>query len=152
VNVISKIALVLIVVLAFYPAFAAGDSDIVVDLVNKAVGMFKTQGKDYTLKVINATAGPLEKGAIYCFAVDFNGRFLAHPVQEDLRGQDAWKLQDARGKFIVQEFLKIAKEHGQGCSEDWWIRVGETSPTLKKTYIKRVPGEDILVGARFYVK
>jgi len=147
-----KIALILIIMLAVCPAFATGDSDMVVELVNKAVDMFKTQGKDNTLKVMNATAGPLKKGAIYVFAVDFKGRFVAHPVQEDLRGQDGWELQDAKGKFIVQEFIKIAKEQGQGWSEYWWIRVGETSPTLKKTYIKRVPGEDIIVGAGYYVK
>ena len=147
-----KIALILIIVLAVCPAFATGDSDLVVELVNKAVDMFKTQGKDNALKVINATAGPLKKGAIYVFALDFKGRFVAHPVQEDLRGQDAWELQDAKGKFLVQEFIKIAKEQGQGWSEYWWIRVGETSPTLKKTYIKRVPGEDVIVGAGYYVK
>jgi signal transduction histidine kinase len=147
-----KIAFVLFIVLAFCPAFANGDSDNVMELVNKAADMFKAQGKDYTLKVLNASAGPLRKGAIYTFAVDFKGRFLSHPVQEDVRGQDAWELQDARGKFIVQDFIKVAKEQGQGWSEYWWIRVGETSPTLKKTYVKRVPGEDLLVAAGFYVK
>jgi hypothetical protein len=80
--------------------------------LNKAVDMFKAQGKDYTLKVFNASAGPLRKGAIYAFAVDFKGRMLSHQVQEDLRGQDTWELQDARGKFIVQDFIKIAKEQG----------------------------------------
>jgi len=147
-----KIALVLLILLAVCPAYATGDSDNVMDLVNKAMDFFKAQGKDQALKVLNASAGPLRKGAIYCFAMDFKGRFIAHPVQEDLHNQDAWELQDAKGKFITQEFIKIAKEQGQGWSEYWWMRVGETSPTLKKTYIKRVPGEDILVGAGYYVK
>ena len=147
-----KIAFVLFIVLAFSPAFATGDSDSVMELVNKAVDMFKAQGKDYTLKALNASSGPLRRGAIYVFSVDFKGRMTSHPLQEDLRGQDAWELQDARGKFIVQDFIKVAKEQGQGWSEYWWIRVGETSPTLKKTYIKRVPGEDLLVAAGFYVK
>jgi cytochrome c len=147
-----KIAFMLCIVLAVSPAFAAGDSDTVMELVNKAMDMFKTQGKDYTLKALNASSGPLRKGAIYVFSVDFKGRFTTHPVQEDLRGQDAWELQDAKGKFIVQEFIKIAKEQGQGWCEYWWIRVGETTPTLKKTYIKRVPGEDLLLGAGYYIK
>jgi signal transduction histidine kinase len=147
-----SIALVLFIVLVACQAYAGGDSDNVVDLVNKAVDIFKAQGKDQALKVLNASSGPLRKGALYTFALDFKGSFVAHPVQEDLRSHDAWELQDAKGKFIVQDFIKIAKEPGVGWSEYWWMRVGETSPTLKKTYIKRVPGEDILVGAGFYVK
>jgi signal transduction histidine kinase len=133
------------------PAYA-GDTDVVVELVDKAVEMFSVKGKDQALKVVNASAGPLRKGSLYVFAVDFKGRFVGHPVQADLRGQDGWELQDAKGKFITQDFIKIATEQGQGWSEYWWLRVNEPSPTLKKTYIKRVPGEDLLVGAGFYVK
>lgn len=57
-----------------------------------------------------------------------------------------------KGKFIVQEFIKIAKEQGEGWADYWWMRATETAPTLKRTYIKRVPNSDILVGAGYYVK
>jgi len=132
-------------------AFAGQEDENVIQLVNQASDAFKTKGKDQALKLIAASSGPLRKGSIYVFAVDFKGRFVAHPVQEDLRGQDAWELQDAKGKFITQDFIKIAKEKGEGWSEYWWLRVNETTPTLKKTYIKRVPGEDLLVGAGYYI-
>jgi len=132
------------------PAYAAQEDETVIQLVNLATDTFKAKGKDQALKLIGASAGPLRKGSIYVFALDFKGRFVAHPVQEDLRGQDAWEVQDAKGKFITQDFIKIAKEQGQGWSEYWWLRVNESAPTLKRTYIKRVPGEDLLVGAGYY--
>ena len=147
-----KVAIVVLIVSLVCPAYAGSDSDTVVDLVNKAVEMFQAKGKDDALAYVNSTMGPLRKGALYVFATDFKGQMLGHPVSEDLRGHDAWELQDAKGKLIVQEFVKISKEQGQGWTEYWWLRATETSPTLKKTYIKKVPNADILVGAGYYIK
>jgi cytochrome c len=148
----KKLALVAIITLLICPAYAQGTDQVAVALVDKALDLFKTQGKDQALKVCGASAGPLRKGSLYVFVANFKGHIVAHPVQEELRGQDVWELQDAKGKFITQEFIKIAKEQGQGWSEYWWLRINETSPTLKKTYIKRVPGEDLYVGCGYYVK
>jgi cytochrome c len=148
----KKTAIIAFILLSACYAYADGEDQTVTGLVDKAVDVFKTQGKEHALKLLNASAGPLRKGSIYAFAVDFKGRNLSHPVQEDLRGRDTWEQQDAKGKFVVQEFVKIAKEQGQGWSEYWWIRVNEATPTLKKTFVKKVPGEDILVGAGYYVK
>jgi signal transduction histidine kinase len=147
----KALAIALVILALACPAYAGSEDDTVMQLVNSAVDVFKTQGKDQALKMIGASAGPFRKGSIYAFVVDFKGKFVAHPVQEDLRGHDAWELQDAKGKFITQEFIKIAKEQGQGWSEYWWLRINETTPTLKRTYIKRVPGEDLLVGAGYYL-
>ncbi len=135
------------------PLMASANDASVVELVDKAVGFWKEKGKDYTIKLLNASSGPLRKGALYVFACDFKGYFVSHPVQDALRGQDAWELQDAKGKFIVQEFLKVAKQgDGAGWVEYDWLRVGENEPTKKRTFIKRIPGEDFLVGCGYYVK
>jgi signal transduction histidine kinase len=148
----KKFAVALIFLTLVFPAYGDTDDQTVVSLVNKALDFFKAQGKDQALKIVNASSGPLRKGSLYVTAIDFKGRILAHPVQEDLRSQDGWEVQDAKGKFIIQEFIKIAKEKGEGWSEYWWLRVGESSPTLKKTYVKRVPGEDMLLTAGYYIK
>jgi cytochrome c len=147
-----KLMLVLAILAITCPVFAEGEDQKVMDLVTKAIEAFKTQGKDQAVKLLNASAGPFRKGSLYAFAVDFKGVNLSHPVMADRRGKDTWEDQDANGKFIVQDFIKIAKEKGEGWSEYWWIRVGEASPTLKRTYIKRVPGEEILVGSGYYVE
>ncbi len=151
----KTLVVTILVVVLLLPAMATAqesDKDVVVGLVDNAVGFFKDKGKDYALKVLNASSGPLRKGAIYAFAVDYKGKMLSHPVQDDIRGKDTWELQDAKGKFIIQEFIKISKEQEQGWCEYWWLRVNEAQPTLKRTYVKKVPGEDILVAAGYYVK
>lgn len=145
-------ALLMIGVLGIFPAYAGSDSENVVDMVNKAIEIFQTKGKDVAITYVNSTMGPLRRGALYVFAIDFKGQMLGHPVSEDLRGRDALELQDAKGKFIVQEFIKVAKEQDQGWVDYWWLRATETAPTLKKTYIKKVPNLEILVGAGYYVK
>jgi cytochrome c len=148
----KKFAIVLALMCSLYlPSYASTDQELAVDLVDKAVDTFQAKGKDYALKLIGASAGPLRKGSLYVYAVNFKGQFVAHPVQEDLRGHDGWELQDAKGKFIIQDLIKEAKDKGQGWYEYSWIRVNETSPTLKKVYFKRVPGEEVLVAAGFYV-
>ena len=145
-------ALLMIGVFGVFSAYAGSDSETVMDMVNQAVDMFQAKGRDAAISYVNSTMGPLRRGALYVFAVDFKGQMLAHPVSEDLRGRDSLELQDAKGKFIIQEFIKIAKEQGQGWAEYWWLRATEKSPTLKKTYIKKVPNADILIGAGYYVK
>ena len=147
---LSTVLATLILVMA--PLMVSADDATVKDLVDKAAQLWKEKGRDYTLKVINASAGPLRKGSLYVFAVDFKGKFIAHPVQKDLRGHDQWEMQDANGKFVTQEFIKVAKSpEGFGWVEYDWIRVNESKPTKKRSYIKRIPNEDVLVGAGYYV-
>ena len=78
------------------PAYAGTDNENCMELVNTAAEMFQKQGKDTALKYVNSLMGPLRNGAVYVFAVDFKGAMLGHPVQEDLRGHDAWELKDAK--------------------------------------------------------
>lgn len=135
------------------PLMASANDATVSDLVDKAVALWKDKGKDYAIKTLNASAGPFRKGALYVFACDFKGQMVAHPVQEALRGQDAWEMQDAKGRFVTQELLKTAQsKEGMGWVEYDWLRVNETEPTKKRTYVRRIPGEDIFVACGYYVK
>ena len=142
-----------VVFLMVAPLSASADDATVEELVNKGVALWKEKGKDYTLKVVNASAGPLRKGSLYVFACDFKGKILAHPAQKDLVGVDQWELQDAKGRFLTQEFIKAAKSpEGFGWVDYDWMRVNESTPTPKRAFIKRVPGEDIFLGCGYYKK
>ena len=70
------------------PLMASTDDATAVELVNKAIALWQEKGEDYALKVINASAGPLKKGPMYTFAIDFKVIVLAHPAQASLRGQN----------------------------------------------------------------
>ncbi len=122
------------------------------ELVEKAVQFFSEKGKDYALKVVGASNGPLRKdGGLYVFSFGFDGTGLAHPYSPKLLGPQ-WNLQDTNGKYIVQDFVAIAKDHGSGWSEYSWNKPGETKPVSKKTYIMRIPGEEILIGCGYYAE
>lgn len=139
----------LLLLVASVTANASPDQDAKV-LVEKAVQIFSEKGKDYALKVVGASAGPLRKeGGLYVFAFSFDGTGLAHPVSPKLVSQQ-WDLQDSKGKYIIRDFVQVAKDQGAGWSEYWWTKPGDTTLLLKKTYIMRIPGQDILVGCGYY--
>ncbi len=140
---------VLLFVLASVSAYASPEQESK-ELVEKAVQIFTEKGKDYALKVVGASAGPLRKdGGMYVFAFAFDGTGLAHPVNRNLVSQQ-WDLKDKNGKYIIRDFVQVAKEQGAGWSEYYWNKPGETNLVLKRTYIMRVPGEEIFVGCGYY--
>jgi cytochrome c len=138
-----------ILLASFAMADPQSDSE---ELVNKAVETFREKGADYTVKVMNSTSGPFRKGEVYVFAVKFDGTILAHAANKDLVGVSQMEMKDGKGELIFPPMLDVAKGTGSGWVEYWWLRHGEKEPTLKRTYIRRIPGEDILVGAGYYVK
>lgn len=121
-------------------------------MVDKAAQSFREKGKAHTVKLFNSTAGPFRKGELYVFAMTFDGVFLAHAANREFVGTSQADRKDARGNPLFPPMLETAKNPGSGWVEYWWPRHGEKEPTLKRTYIRRVPGEDILLGAGFYVK
>ncbi len=133
-------------------ALADDQEATVVLLVDKAVASFQEKGKDYTIKLLNASGGPFRKGSLYVFAVDFNGLALAHAANKKFRGSDVFNLKDAKGKYVIQEFIKVAKEKGSGWVDYWWNRTGEKQPTLKRSYVRKVPGEEMFLGCGYYVE
>ncbi len=90
----KTLAAAILVMVVLLPMMAtaqeAGDKEVTIGLVDKAVAFFQEKGRDYAIKLLNASAGPLRKGSLYAFAIDQKGRMLSHPTQEDLRGKDAW--------------------------------------------------------------
>jgi signal transduction histidine kinase len=140
-------------ILVCAPLEAPADDATSVELVNRAITLWKEKGKDYALKVINASAGPLKQGSMYTFALDFKGVILAHPAQVRLRGKNMWDVPDAEGKLITPEMVRLAQSpEGSGWLEYKWKRVNDAEPTMKRTFIKRVPGVDALVGCGYYLK
>ncbi|MFC1836193.1 cache domain-containing protein [Thermodesulfobacteriota bacterium] len=121
-------------------------------LVDKAAATFKEKGRDYTLKLIGTISGPFRKGELYVFAVSTDNLMLAHPANRKLVGKDMTDFKGAKGKQLFKEFNKVAMEQGSGWVEYYWLRHGEQEPTLKRSYIKKVPDEDIYVGGGYYIK
>ncbi len=121
-------------------------------LVDKAAALFQEKGKDYALKLLNASSGPFRKKEFYIFGTDFNGVVVVQPVNVSMRGKNILQAKGTKGKLFVQEMIAIAKDPGSGWLEYYWKRTNEDAGTLKRSYVKRVPGEDMYVGCGYYVK
>ena len=90
------------------------------------------------------------KSAPYIFVYDLSGTIIGHPANPKLVGKNLMGLKDVKGNMFAAEFVSIAKEKGKGWSEYWWPKPGEKTASLKASYIMRVPGQDMLVGAGVY--
>ncbi len=150
----SVLALSIAVAVAFvWPLQACADqAQECEDLVGRAVAMFNEQGKAATLKAINDDNGPFINGELYVFALSMENVMLAHPHEKMIRHMMMENTKDSNGKAIFQEFRDLAKQKGSGWIEYLWAKPGAEKPSPKRSYIMRVPGENIYVGAGYYLE
>ncbi len=90
----------------------------------------------------------------YVFLMDLNGKMLAHPMKPALT-EKATLLgvpdkNTENPKLLFDEFVRVAKEKGDGWVDYMWPKPGEETPSQKDTYIYRVPGTDMFVAAGIY--
>ena len=123
-------------------------------LVEKGVAMVKEKGPDATLKAIGDPKGPFVVGDLYLFAGPLDKvTALAHPFAADkLVGKDLTNLKDSKGNQFFIKFKEIAEKPGSGWVEYWWPKPGAKDSSLKKTFIMRVPGQNLYIGAGYYPK
>jgi hypothetical protein len=123
-------------------------------LVENGVAMAKEKGLEPTLKAIGDPKGPFVKGDLYLFAGSLDKvTATAHPFAADkLVGPDLTNLKDSKGSQFFIKFKEIAEKPGSGWVEYWWPKPGEKEPSLKKTFIMRVPGQDAYIAAGYYPK
>ena len=92
--------------------------------------------------------GPFVKGELYLFANSLNNIALASgsPYNKPLIGKDVSNLK------MVLQMTEIAKGQGAGWLEYSWPKPREDTPTPKKSYIMRVPGQDFYIGCGYYLE
>jgi signal transduction histidine kinase len=83
----------------------------------------------------------------YIFVYDLKGNIIAHGSNPKLVGKNLMGLKDVKGNMFAAEFVATAKGPGKGWVEYWWPKKGSKEPEQKVSYIMRVPGKDMLVGA-----
>ncbi len=129
----------------FYPE---NDEFTTKQLVKTAVAYFYQNGKEATFALISNPSGPFVKGDIYMFAWDFEGESVAHGQNFALVGQNRLTLQDARGAFVLQDLLKVARTKGKGWTKYIWRN--ET----KRSYVEIVRDtktqKEYIISAGYY--
>ncbi len=87
----------------------------------------------------------------YFWVNDYDGLMLMHAAKPDLDNTSVLDLKDPDGKFIFQEFIKIAKEKGEGVLRYQWPKPGKDAPQPKISYVKGFKEWNWIVGTGVYV-
>lgn len=140
-----------VAVMCMTPAMADKEAETKA-LVESGAKMAKDVGVKAILRAIGNPKGPFIKGDLYIFAGPLDKVTLsAHPYKAAATvGKDLSNFKDKKGMKLFVKFKEIANGPGKGWVEYWWPKPGAKEPSAKRTYILRVPGENLYLGAGYY--
>ena len=121
-----------------------------VEMVNKAVALIKSSGKETAFA---AFADPANKDFhdrdLYIYVYDFNGIALTHGNNPKMVGKNLLDLKDVDRKPIVKDMIDVAKAPaGKGWVDFKWPNPVTKVIESKSGYVVR--SDDILVGSGIY--
>lgn len=116
----------------------------------QAAKLIKDVGLEKALEKINDMKGPFvwNDSYVYCFE-DETGKILAHK-NKNIIGFEAKDLRDVNGKPYFREFFHVANTKGEGFVTYMYARIPGGAPEPKTSYVLKVPGTNIIVGAGFF--
>lgn len=118
----------------------------------EAAALINSQGLEKAVEQIGDQDGPFVWKDSYVFLMNMDGKMLAHPFKPELtKKEHCLLITDPTGKALFVHFVNLARSSGEGWVEYMWPKPGKDTPRKKITYIYRVPGTDLFVGAGVYV-
>ncbi len=120
-------------------------------LVDQAASLLQSKGTEAFTEFRKKDSKWL-KDDTYIFVFKMNGIELFHPIEPELEGKNIVDLKDVNGKAYVQETIETAKTQGSGWIDYMLPKPGESKPSKKISYFKKVKvGEEtFIVGSGFY--
>lgn len=115
----------------------------------KAVDLISAEGLDKAAQSFNVD-GPFKFGEIYVNVIDFQGVWKVYPPRPTGVGQSVVNVKDPDGRFVVQDVLKVATGNGEGWTEYRWLNPATNKIEPKITYVKRVPGQELVAYVGIY--
>jgi signal transduction histidine kinase len=114
--------------------------------------MITNKGQDAAFKEINNKEGKFVWKDTYVFVFDLEGTLVARAFRQQAIGQNWMNLKDQSSppKQMVKEMADVAKGKGEGWVEYMYPKPGEEAPSKKISYVYRVPGQNLFVGAGIY--
>jgi|SRR6476660_4582245 cytochrome c len=91
-------------------------------------------------------------GDTYLFAYDLKGNVLLNPAFPQREGTNVAGQKDAKGKPFQDEIIQVAATKGSGWVSYMFPKPGQTEPSQKWTYVKKVTLDGVsgLVASGFY--
>lgn len=118
-------------------------------IVEKAATQVESKGKEF-FPELRKKDGDWWKGERYIFVDGMDGIVLVHPPDPSIEGQNL--LKDPASKKVSEVIIAKAKKGG-GFVEYEWPKPGETTPSKKISYVKKVKmpdGVTVIVGSGIY--
>lgn len=148
-----RFAIVILSVLIFgasaLPLRAAefGTREEAMAMLRRVQEKFKKDGPDATFKAINTKAPGFADRDLYPFVTELTGLCVANGVTPAVRGKNLIDLKDQDGKFMIQEFVRIASTPpGRGWTDYRWLNPVTNTIEDKSAYIERMGNYFVGVG------
>lgn len=119
---------------------------------NEAASLIKEVGVEKALEKINDKNGPFvwKDTYVFCFEED-TYKIVGHAYMKKSMLGRSWKeWRDHNGKPIFQEFVKMAKEKGEGWVDYMHTKSAQVPPRPKTSFIMKVAETNLIVGAGIY--
>jgi len=123
----------------------------IVALVEKAATLVNAHGKA-AFDEFRKKGSEWFGGETYLFSYDSKGNVLLNPAFPKREGTNVTGQTDANGKKFHDLMVETARTKGSGWVDYMFPKPGQTAPSHKWTYVKRVTidGAPALLGAGFY--
>lgn len=93
-------------------------------------------------------------GGTYIWIHDLEGNMHVHPIKPKMEGHNYFNLKDPKGKLFFSEMNKAvqANSNGEAWVDYWWPKPGETAPSQKVSFVKKViyKGKVYVLGCGVY--
>ena len=125
----------------------------IVALVDKAAALVEKQGKA-AFAEFRKKGSEWFTGDTYLFVYDLKANVLLNPAFPQREGTNVAGQKDANGKLFHDEIVKTAQTTGVGWVNYMFPKPGQTQPSQKWTYVKRITIDGVpgLIGAGFYLE
>ena len=117
-------------------------------LLDKAVAYYKADGQPKAFAAFNDAKGAFVNKDLYIFALDMNGKILAHGANASLIGRDMMGAKDADGKLFMKEMVGVANDKGKGSIDYKWENPKTKKVEAKSSYVEKVDG--VVLGCGYY--
>jgi signal transduction histidine kinase len=124
----------------------------VIAKVKEAATMIINEGQDAAFKEINNKQGKFVWKDTYVFVFDLEGILVARAFRQGGIGMNLmdWKDKSNPPRQPTKEMVDLAKDKGERWVEYMLPKPGEDAPSKKISFIYRVPGQNLFVGAGIY--
>jgi len=112
------------------------------------------QDEEAALAEISKKDGKFVWKDSYVFVMDLKGKMLAHPMMPGLMKMKSLLSTPDKNtkepKMLFVDFVVTAGTQGEGWVEYMWPKPGSTAPSIKETYVYRIPGTSMFTAAGIY--